>query len=69
MRGRPRTRPRWHEEREEPDYRFTLADERNFPAWSLALAAGAVALNQLVPPFRPIGASTLAVVQLVLIET
>nr|WP_207954711.1 DUF202 domain-containing protein [Saccharopolyspora elongata] len=67
-----RTRPRWHEEREEPDYRFTLANERNFPAWlrtSLALVAGAVALNQLVPPFRPIGASTLAVVQLVLIET
>lgn len=38
----------------EPDYRFTLANERTFLAWlrtSLALMAGAVAVLQLVPAF------------------
>lgn len=37
---------------EEPDYRFTLANERTFLAWirtSLALLAGGVAVVQLVP--------------------
>lgn len=41
------------EERDsEPDYRFTLANERTFLAWirtSLALLAGGVAVVQLVP--------------------
>ena len=39
---------------QEPDYRFTLANERTFLAWirtSLALMAGGVALVQLVPSF------------------
>lgn len=39
---------------EEPDYRFTLANERTFLAWirtSLALLAGGVAVVQLVPNF------------------
>lgn len=38
----------------EPDYRFTLANERTFLAWlrtSLALMAGAVAVLQLLPEF------------------
>lgn len=38
----------------EPDFRFTLANERTFLAWirtSLALLAGAVAVVQLVPEF------------------
>jgi putative membrane protein len=37
----------------EPDYRFTLANERTFLAWirtSLALLAGSVAIAQLIPP-------------------
>ena len=37
----------------EPDYRFTLANERTFLAWirtALALLAGSVAIVQLVPP-------------------
>lgn len=37
---------------DEPDYRFTLANERTFLAWirtSLALLAGGVAVVQLVP--------------------
>jgi putative membrane protein len=39
---------------QEPDYRFTLANERTFLAWirtALALIAGGVAVAQLVPPF------------------
>ncbi len=39
---------------QQPDYRFTLANERTFLAWirtSLALIAGGVALVQLVPSF------------------
>jgi putative membrane protein len=40
----------------EPDYRFTLANERTFLAWirtSLALLAAAVALGHLLPDFGP----------------
>ncbi|WP_028921815.1 DUF202 domain-containing protein [Pseudonocardia acaciae] len=43
----------------EPDYRFTLANERTFLAWlrtALALLAGAVAVVQLVPEFTVAGA-------------
>lgn len=39
---------------EEPDYRFTLANERTFLAWirtALALIAGGVAVAQLLGPF------------------
>jgi putative membrane protein len=39
---------------EEPDYRFTLANERTFLAWirtALALIAGGVAVVQLAPTF------------------
>lgn len=39
---------------DEPDYRFSLANERTFLAWirtALALIAGGVALVQLVPRF------------------
>ncbi|WP_410572022.1 YidH family protein [Amycolatopsis sp. cmx-4-61] len=43
----------------EPDYRFTLANERTFLAWlrtALGLFAGGVAVHQLVP--SPAAAST-----------
>jgi putative membrane protein len=46
--------PRWHEEGDEPDYRFSLANERTFLAWlrtALGLLGAAVALTQLVPAF------------------
>ncbi|MDT4937113.1 MAG: putative rane protein [Pseudonocardiales bacterium] len=49
-----RSRPRWQDEGDEPDYRFSLANERTFLAWirtSLALIAGAVAVV-FVPQFR-----------------
>lgn len=44
---------------QEPDYRFTLANERTFLAWqrtSLGLLAAAVALVQLVPELAVPGA-------------
>lgn len=43
----------------DPDYRFTLANERTFLAWlrtSLALVAGGVAVVSLVPEFGFVGA-------------
>jgi putative membrane protein len=54
-------RPKWFEEGVDPDYRFTLANERTFLAWirtALALLAAAVALVQFVPPFGVPGART-----------
>lgn len=45
----------------EPDYRFTLANERTFLAWirtALGLLAAGVAVRQLVPPFEVPGATT-----------
>jgi putative membrane protein len=54
----------------EPDYRFTLANERTFLAWirtSLGLVAGGVAVHQLVPGLSVPGARTaLAVMSLAL---
>ncbi|HKH06502.1 MAG TPA: DUF202 domain-containing protein [Acidimicrobiales bacterium] len=45
----------------EPDYRFTLANERTFLAWmrtSMALLAGGLAARELVGPFEVRGART-----------
>jgi putative membrane protein len=42
--------PRWWQVGDEPDYRFTLANERTFLAWvrtALGLLAGAIAVVQL----------------------
>lgn len=55
IRRRPR-RPRWQNEGQDPDYRFSLANERTYLAWirtSLALVAASVALAQLVPALGP----------------
>ena len=52
---------RWWEEGSDPDYRFSLANERTFLAWvrtSLAFIAAAVALEQLVPTFSVQGVRT-----------
>ncbi len=42
-------RPQWQESGSEPDYRFSLANERTFLAWirtALAILAGGVLLHQ-----------------------
>ncbi|WP_216215960.1 YidH family protein [Amycolatopsis aidingensis] len=49
------------QEESEPDYRFTLANERTFLAWirtALGLLAGGVAVHQLVPELSVPGART-----------
>ena len=49
------------EDHAEPDYRFTLANERTFLAYirtSLALLAGGIAVEQLIPPFSVPGSRT-----------
>ncbi|WP_203561524.1 YidH family protein [Ideonella livida] len=48
--SRPASRPLWQRAGQEPDYRFSLANERTFLAWirtALALMAGAVVLRQV----------------------
>jgi putative membrane protein len=48
--------PRWRQEGEEPDYRFSLANERTFLAWvrtALALLAGGVVLEQFSSQIGP----------------
>ncbi|GAA0676037.1 YidH family protein [Kitasatospora atroaurantiaca] len=48
--------PSWRREHEDPDYRFSLANERTFLAWirtALALLAGAIAIDQLAPGLAP----------------
>ncbi|MBZ5735099.1 DUF202 domain-containing protein [Nocardioides sp. TRM66260-LWL] len=58
-------RPPWvYDAGEEPDPRFSLANERTFLAWvrtSLALIAGAVALHSLGVPDVPWARATLVV--------
>lgn len=56
-----RNAPEWWNEGEQPDYRFSLANERTFLAWirtALALLAGSVAIVQLVPKFSVPGSRT-----------
>ena len=48
--------PAWRKTGTTPDYRFSLANERTFLAWirtSLALIAGALAIDQLAPDIAP----------------
>jgi putative membrane protein len=54
-------RPSWMDEGSDPDYRWSLANERTFLAWfrtALALIAAAVAVVQLVPTFTVPGGRT-----------
>ena len=56
---RPGRKVRAEKVEREPDYRFTLANERTFLAWlrtSLSLLAAGVAVVQLVPAFTIPGA-------------
>jgi putative membrane protein len=55
------TNRRDEDEEVEPDYRFTLANERTFLAWtrtSFGLIAGGVAVHQLLPRFATANACT-----------
>lgn len=44
------TQPRWQSEGTEPDYRFTLANERTFLAW-IRTALGVLAAGMLLDQF------------------
>ena len=63
-------RPRWvYEQGQEPDPRFSMANERTFLAWvrtALAMLAGAVALHSLGIP-HPTWLRSVLVVALVLL--
>ncbi len=48
--------PRWKQEGQDPDYRFSLANERTFLAWirtALALIAGGVLLHEFAAGIGP----------------
>ncbi len=48
--------PKWRSEGRDPDYRFTLANERTFLAWvrtAMALLAGGVVLEQFADRLGP----------------
>jgi len=50
--------PLWRQAGEEPDYRFSLANERTFLAWirtALGMLAGGVMLEQFAPTLGPSG--------------
>lgn len=61
---------RWQTEGEDPDYRFSLANERTFLAWirtALALLAGALLIHQFAVGLGPRWAVLAFTVSLVLI--
>ena len=46
----------WSRQGKDPDYRFTLANERTFLAWirtALAILAGALLIHQVAAKFQP----------------
>ena len=48
--------PKWRREGTDPDYRFTLANERTFLAWvrtAMAMLAGGVVLDQFAQGLGP----------------
>lgn len=48
--------PSWRRQGQEPDYRFSLANERTFLAWirtALAVLAGGILLHEFAPQLQP----------------
>lgn len=48
--------PHWRSQGQEPDYRFSLANERTFLAWirtALALLAGGILLHEFTQKIQP----------------
>jgi putative membrane protein len=67
-----RRRPPLRSVGKDPDYRFSLANERTFLAWirtALALDAGGLAVIQLLPPFAVPGGREAVGVALVALGT
>lgn len=67
----PRVRPR-RDLGHDPDYRFTLANERTFLAWirtSLALIAGGLAVFHFVPEFDVEGGRAILGASLIILGT
>ncbi|GAA4052106.1 hypothetical protein GCM10022282_11340 [Agromyces indicus] len=65
-------RPSWQQEGQDPDYRFTLANERTFLAWirtALALLAGGVLLHQFAVGLEPRVVLVIVAVGLGLVST
>jgi putative membrane protein len=70
--GRAMPKQRWQHEGTEPDYRFTLANERTFLAWirtALALDAGGLAIEHLLPPLATPGLQVLLGAALISVGT
>jgi putative membrane protein len=64
--------PKWRQEGAEPDYRFSLANERTFLAWirtALALLAGGVLLDQFSTRLTPHGVVLALSVMLAVLAT
>lgn len=64
--------PRWRQEGKDPDYRFSLANERTFLAWirtALALLAGGVVLDQFSIKFTAHWVSLTIAVALTVLST
>lgn len=63
-------RPAWQSQGKDPDYRFTLANERTFLAWirtALAVLAGGVLLDQFAGHIAPRGVLSYAALALALL--
>lgn len=65
-------KPPWQLEGDEPDYRFSLANERTFLAWirtALAVLAGGILLEQFATRLQPQGLLSVIAIALALLAT
>ena len=63
---------RWRQQGKDPDYRFSLANERTFLAWirtALALLAGGVLLEQFATSLQPRAALVMLAVALAVLAS